>query len=126
MKEIVWHCDLCLSKGQEVIADHVATAVVIGKAKERLIDLCDADYKLLVTPLVDALAEHGYNDTPPKPKRDEGPFTCLVSECEAAAKGRVWKNRRSFNGHVLEVHGIGMDDYREKYGNPVPVAADAA
>lgn len=135
MKEIVWKCDPCTSRGEDSTATHVVP-VTIGTGKERLLDLCDADYARLLQPVVEALKEFGYtDDVPAKPKRktsaavpagsmetrtlspyDEvGPYQCGLCPTQP-------KHGRSFSNHVRQVHNITMTAYRSEHGDPKLVA----
>lgn len=132
MKEIVWKCDPCTSRGEDSTATHVVP-VTIGTGKTQLLDLCDADYARLLEPVVEALQEFGYtDDVPAKPKRKtvsaavsaptessalpyDGPFQCGLCPQQP-------KHRRSFSNHVRQVHNMTLVAYRSEHGDPKLVA----
>lgn len=131
MKEIVWKCDPCASRGEDSTATHVVP-VTIGTGKTQLLDLCDADYHRLLEPVVNALQEFGYTDEPVKPKRKvssaavsaptessvlpyDGPFQCGLCPQQS-------KHRRSFSNHVRQVHNMTLVAYRSEHGDPKLVA----
>lgn len=134
MKEIVWKCDPCTSRGEDSTATHVVP-VTIGTGKTQLLDLCDADYARLLEPVVNALQEFGYtDDVPAKPKRKvasaavpagsmetrvvppyDGPFQCGLCPTQPV-------HRRSFSNHVRQVHNMTLTAYRSEHGDPKLVA----
>lgn len=138
VKEIVWKCDPCTSRGEDSTATHVVP-VTVGTGKSQNLDLCDADYTRLLQPVVNALLEFGYSDEPAKPKRKsptprvaadddapadektvppydrDGPFQCGLCTQQP-------KHRKSFSNHVRSVHKMTLTSYRSEYGDPVLVA----
>jgi hypothetical protein len=138
VKEIVFKCDPCTSRGEDSTATHVVP-VTIGTGKSQNLDLCDADYTQLLQPVVNALLEFGYSDEPVKPKRKspaprveqpatdaapapetgaydrEGPYQCRFCEQQP-------KHIKSLSNHLRQVHGTTLSAFRSEYGDPVLVA----
>lgn len=129
----VW-CDLCLGEDEErEEATHTNNAVTLGlggRARPLTLDLCERHLKELLEPLAEALAAYGapVGDTPlasPRRgsyKRKDGPFRCLVEGCDAALLSTI----DSFGKHLRKQHGIGVRQYRDRYGEPLPVGGQAS
>lgn len=123
----VW-CDVCRGSGQRTAATHKGVAVTVGTAPLRLLDLCERHRVELLQPVVSALAKYGtLPEGQPRPRRRRdsnkgrtGPFLCKVAGCKAAPlkhTGTLWQ-------HLRGVHGMGVNVYRQQYGDPVPLTPE--
>lgn len=136
-KELVQHvwCDACQDRDVQEPATHVDVGLRISdydKGRAHVMDLCDADYKTIIAPVLEALETYGQRVTggtpdllPAKPSAkatkahdpgDPGPFYCRVPGCYSSHA--PFKNASSFLGHTRQYHGLNMPMYRAKYGAP--------
>lgn len=119
---------MCLHDERHEDAQHRNVSISINGARPLSLDLCERHHRELIRPVLEALAAHGVDETQPMPRRRDsnrhrrrsGPFKCLVPGCNATPlkhTGTLWQ-------HLRGVHEITLDEYREQYGDPVPLSAD--
>lgn len=123
-------CDACLEEGAQEPAVHRGIKVSLDGAPPLLLDLCQRHHVELVRPLLVALERYGVDpDGTPEPsgrrdsnraRRRSGPFKCQVPGCTASPlkhTGSLWQ-------HLKGLHGLTMAEYRETYGEPVPMTEE--
>lgn len=112
-------CDLCFARaGRYVEAVHARIAISID-GMSGVLDLCESHYDQLLRPVHDALADREQDDSTLRGKRS-GPFLCQVDGCKAAPL----KHTGTFWQHLRGVHQMTMDEFREKWGDPVPLSKE--
>lgn len=146
-KDIVVHiwCDPCAKEGRQESAT-TTPPIIIGSAKPRTLDLCEAHRKEYLDTLSDLLGDDGAvvdarlaapSAAPVKRARartaaegDErpGPFDCLVPGCTGRNNTRMggpgYKNLHALKAHLRFAHfpgGLTYEDYVQTYGRPQPL-----
>lgn len=118
-------CDLCIAQNQRELAtssEDISLSSVRGGA--RSLDLCDVHRKELLTPVIDAVNEHGARvqsssypnqlGHQPGKKHVDGPFYCQVVGCKSNGV-RGYSNSGSLGSHLRTAHGLTLSEYRERY-----------
>lgn len=125
-KRVVHLCDPCRAQGTTREATRVGVRVHIGDAQPLLLDLCPGHYLRMIEPILATLAVYGYPEEPAKPRRDHrvdrttGPFMCKIGGCQQVPL----KHYASFYQHLKRWHDMTITDYREKYGELVPMTPE--
>lgn len=115
-------CDVCLAQGEKVEAQHVRLPVSINRSRSQVVELCDEHYELLLQPLLQVLMKPEAPTSRTRGRRYDrrtGPFLCQVRDCGAILKhtGTLWQ-------HLQGRHELTIAEYREKYGDPVPLTPE--
>lgn len=124
IRTLTW-CDLCQDEDvqEEAVYPDLSIALGIGSklGKPRTLDLCEMHHKTVYEPLESMLDAFGapVGGGSRYAARDSGPSgQSSPIECKFPGCGKALANQASFSGHVRQMHGLTIGEYREQYGAP--------